>query len=530
MSDSITVLPPVLKSKLHNLFTDVEKEFEALYLENIQLRERVSVLERGGTHYETDEKDRTLMDEHDSTAALLAAADRNVLKSLTKHKNVVKTRYKLKAHTSKIVSSFKTPSLTSCLAKEYLGHKDGLWDISISRLGHPLIGTASADKTARIWGVDSGRCLTLYTGHTGSVNGIAFHPSQDLVLTVSGDGTGHIWQASPVLPDSTVLPAASQASSDDSPDSGSEDDYGNPSYRSGYLSSDRQQSNNNGGGGGGGSQFSTVRTPISTLVGHQGVVISCQWLNESMAVTAGWDRQANLYNIESGVLVQSLVGHDSELTHVACHPTQRLVATCSTDSTFRLWDFRENIHSVSVFQGHTESVTCAVFSRTDQIVSGSDDRCVKVWDLRNMRAPLTNIQTQSAVNRLDVSASGLIAIPQDNRQVVIYDLNGQKLSRLPRDAAKSHHRMVSAVCWSTSDVASDAWRSKANLFSAGFDRKAFGWSVRLPASASATKDEAAAGGVGVVGGGGGGAGGGVGGGGGKGAKEKVGKVDQGGTM
>ena len=61
-------------------------------------------------------------------------------------------------------------------------------------------------------------------------------------------------------------------------------------------------------------------------------------------------RQANLYNVESGALLQSLVGHDSELTHVACHPTQRLVATCSTDSTFRLWDFRDTIHSVSVFQ------------------------------------------------------------------------------------------------------------------------------------------------------------------------------------
>ena len=105
-----------------------------------------------------------------------------------------------------------------------------------------------------------------------------------------------------------------------------------------------------------------------------------------------------------------------------------------------------------------------------------------------MRAPLTNIQTQSAVNRLDVSTAGLIAIPQDNRQVVIHDLNGQKLSRLPRDTAKSHHRMVSAVCWTANEGASDAWRSKANLFSAGFDRKAFGWSVRLPA---ASKEESA---------------------------------------
>ena len=61
-------------------------------------------------------------------------------------------------------------------------------------------------------------------------------------------------------------------------------------------------------------------------------------------------RTANLYNVESGALLQTLAGHDRELTHVACHPTQRLVATCSMDSTFRLWDFRETIHSVSVFQ------------------------------------------------------------------------------------------------------------------------------------------------------------------------------------
>ena len=69
------------------------------------------------------------------------------------------------------------------------------------------------------------------------------------------------------------------------------------------------------------------------------------------------------------------------------------------DSTFRLWDFRETIHAVSVFQGHQESVSSVVFvPNTDLLVSGSDDRTVKVWDLRNMRAPLTNIQTDSQVS------------------------------------------------------------------------------------------------------------------------------------
>ena len=51
-------------------------------------------------------------------------------------------------------------------------------------------------------------------------------------------------------------------------------------------------------------------------------------------------------------------------------------------------------------------MTSASFSSSDRIVSGSDDRSVKVWDLRNMRAPVTNIQCPSAVNRIAVSQTG----------------------------------------------------------------------------------------------------------------------------
>ena len=43
--------------------------------------------------------------------------------------------------------------------------------------------------------------------------------------------------------------------------------------------------------------------------------------------------------------------------------------------------FRETIHAVSVFQGHQDAVSSAVFvtqPATDLIVSGSDDRSMKV--------------------------------------------------------------------------------------------------------------------------------------------------------
>lgn len=52
-----------------------------------------------------------------------------------------------------------------------------------------------ADQSACIWGVECGRVVLQYTGHSGSVNSVRFHPTRELVLTASGDHTAHVWQA-----------------------------------------------------------------------------------------------------------------------------------------------------------------------------------------------------------------------------------------------------------------------------------------------------------------------------------------------
>ena len=304
--------------------------------------------------------------------------DINVIKSFTK-KNFPKTRHKLKAQTSKIVSSFKTQGVVSWCPTSvvFRGHKDGIWDVSVTSLvggggGYTgngnILGTASADKTARLWSVDTGRCLMRYSGHQGSVNSLEFHPCQELVITASGDMTAHVWSAG----QATIGRGVSDTESGDSSDEG------------GLGSGERGETGQ--------------KEALVVLSGHQGVVVSADWLaGGDQCVTASWDRTAAVWDVSSQTMVHQLTGHDMELTGAACHPTSRLVVSSSKDSTFRLWDFREAIHSVSVFQGHTDSVTCAAFSRTEHIISGSDDRTVKVWDLRNMRAPLTNIQTDSQV-------------------------------------------------------------------------------------------------------------------------------------
>ncbi|TMS10110.1 Nucleolar GTP-binding protein 1, partial [Larimichthys crocea] len=358
-----------------------------------------------------------------------------------------------------IVSSFKaTTSRAVCqLVREYVGHRDGIWDLSVTRTQPVVLGTASADHTAMLWSIETGKCLLKYLGHQGSVNSIKFHPTEQMALTASGDQTAHIWRYMVQLPTPQPVADISQTPCEDDVDFSDKDEA------DGEVE--------------GPNDCPSVRTAVTTLRSHQGVVIAADWLvGGKQVVTASWDRAANLYDVETSELVHSLTGHDQELTHCCTHPTQRLVVTSSRDTTFRLWDFRDpSIHSVNVFQGHTDTVTSAVFTVGDNVVSGSDDRTVKVWDLKNMRSPIATIRTDSAVNRISVSVNQrIIALPHDNRQVRLFDMSGVRLARLPRSNRQGHRRMVCCSAWCEDNTS-------CNLFTCGFDRQAIGWNINIPA-------------------------------------------------
>ncbi|KAM6376325.1 WD repeat-containing protein 37 isoform 2-T3 [Alca torda] len=417
-------LPSSVRNTLLELFGQIEREFENLYIENLELRREIDTLnERLAAEGQTIDG---------------AELSKGQLKTKASHSTSqlsqkLKTTYK--ASTSKIVSSFKTTtSRAICqLVKEYVGHRDGIWDVSVAKTQPVVLGTASA------------------------VNSIKFHPTEQVALTASGDQTAHIWRYIVQLPAPQPTADCNQMSGEDE-----------------VEFSDKDEPD---GDGDGSSDCPTVRAPLTSLKSHQGVVIAADWLvGGKQAVTASWDRTANLYDVETSELVHSLTGHDQELTHCCTHPTQRLVVTSSRDTTFRLWDFRDpSIHSVNVFQGHTDTVTSAVFTVGDNVVSGSDDRTVKVWDLKNMRSPIATIRTDSAVNRINVCVGQrIIALPHDNRQVRLFDMSGVRLARLPRSNRQGHRRMVCCTAWSEDHPI-------CNLFTCGFDRQAIGWNINIPA-------------------------------------------------
>uniref|UniRef100_A0A0B7AJN2 WD repeat-containing protein 37 n=1 Tax=Arion vulgaris TaxID=1028688 RepID=A0A0B7AJN2_9EUPU len=438
------ILPAQFRDRLYELFSQIEKEFEQLYTSNLALQDKIELLtEKLGVDVGANVDRIPLLESQDSTDGT-----KNKKNQLSQK---IKTTYK--QSTSKLVSSFRTPNPVYSVVRQFRGHRDGVWEVSVSRSqGRQVIATASADHRSRIFCIETGGCLLQYVGHKGSVNSVRFHPSQDLVLTASGDGTAHIWRAQlSQMPHTDAM--KSHSSGEEEIDSSEREDTADDVTDHSHESC-------------------VVRNPHLELLQHSEVVTAADWVCQgSQVVTASWDRMAVLADAETGEQISVLSGHDQELTDVHAHPNHRLLLTSSKDTTFRLWDFRGPAMLVNVFQGHTQQVTSAVFASSDKVVSGSDDRTVKVWDMRNMRSPIAAIRTDSEVNRLSVSQTqNIIAIPHDNRNIRLFDINGVRIGRLPRNNRQGHARMVCAVAWADTN-------SICNLFSCGFDRQVLGWIV-----------------------------------------------------
>ncbi|MEK7324338.1 MAG: WD40 repeat domain-containing protein, partial [Chloroflexota bacterium] len=74
------------------------------------------------------------------------------------------------------------------------GHTGAAWGIAFSPDGLRL-ATTSADGTAKVWDVATGRELLTLTGHTDTVWGIAFSSDGQRLATASADKTAKVWEA-----------------------------------------------------------------------------------------------------------------------------------------------------------------------------------------------------------------------------------------------------------------------------------------------------------------------------------------------
>ena len=74
----------------------------------------------------------------------------------------------------------------------FLGHKDSINDVEFTQNGN-LIGSASSDRTVRLWIPSVKGESTVFKAHIAAVRSLNFSATSDQMITASDDKTVKIW-------------------------------------------------------------------------------------------------------------------------------------------------------------------------------------------------------------------------------------------------------------------------------------------------------------------------------------------------
>jgi WD40 repeat protein/energy-coupling factor transporter ATP-binding protein EcfA2 len=227
------------------------------------------------------------------------------------------------------------------------GHDAPVRSVSFSPDGKTL-ASGSADKTIKLWNLETGKEIRTLQGHNGPVRSVNFSPDGKTLASGSADKTNKLWNL----------------------ETGEE---------------------------------------IRTIQGHDGYVLSLSFSPDSKTLASGsFDRTIKLWNLETGTLIHTLWRHNDEVRSVNFSPDGKTLASGSADNMIRLWNL-ETGKEIQTLQGHDESVWNVSFSPNGKtLASGSDDKTIKLWNLETGKEIRTLQGHNEEVRSVSFSPDGKI--------------------------------------------------------------------------------------------------------------------------
>ncbi len=143
-----------------------------------------------------------------------------------------------------------------------------------------------------------------------------------------------------------------------------------------------------------------------------------------------------------GALLQTLVGHTDRVTSVAVTPAGTQLVSGSDDHTVKLWDLASGLE-LATLAGHRDMVlSVAITPDGTRALSASADDTVKIWDLAAAREVATLTGHRASVRSVAVSRDGRHAVSaSDDCTAKVWDLaSGRAVATLT-----GHRRWVLAV-------------------------------------------------------------------------------------
>jgi len=231
--------------------------------------------------------------------------------------------------------------------------------------------SASDDGTLRLWDVENGRLLHIFTGHGGKVAGVAVTMDGRLAASAGWDQTVRIWD----IESRRELFVLDEHRSNVNAVAFSHD--GRLLLTGSYDSTIRLYEVPADG-----------RRPRlrGLMEGHDFGVNSLAFLpNGTQALSASVDGTVRLWDLASLTELAELRGHEGPVFAAAVSPDGQLAASAGVDGTINLWNLGERRIAASLY-GHGQPIWSLAFTPDGKrLLSAGGDEVTRLWDVASRR-------------------------------------------------------------------------------------------------------------------------------------------------
>jgi len=276
------------------------------------------------------------------------------------------------------------------------GHTDAVRSLTFSSDGISLV-SGSHDKTVKLWDVQTGGVVKTFYGHTDKIWSVSISADHTTIASGSEDNTLRLWniemgECHHTIEQPTTVDCTSFSPTD-------------PQYLLSVSGTTAQHWDIDGNKVGlkfisYNTAFSPDGTQLISYTGDHGDDVIVQHIN-------------------SGATVAEFTAANGYFSPCCFSPDGRLVAV-ATGYNVCVWEITgSNPHLVETFVGHTHNITSIKFSSSSTLISASEDKSVKFWQIGASSTdpvvtdpnstPLTSTPTKSVI----LKAKNSIIIPSD---------------------------------------------------------------------------------------------------------------------